>query len=73
DGQLTLRQQVTLQMFIPIGQAILEAYERFDPLDLNAEIDTTFGEMLSQTPTRKVLEYVNTEIQRELPDEETPF
>lgn len=73
DGQLTLRQQVTLQMFIPIGQAILEAYEQFDPLDLNAEIDTTFGEMLSQTPTRKVLEYVNTEIQRELPDEETPF
>ncbi|ADM98506.1 virulence factor SrfB [Dickeya dadantii] len=73
DGQLTLRQQVTLQMFIPIGQAILEAYEQFDPLDLNAEIDTTFGEMLPQAPTRKVLEYVNSEIQRELPDEETPF
>ncbi|RNM03831.1 virulence factor SrfB [Dickeya undicola] len=73
DGQLTLRQQVTLQVFIPIGQAVLEAYEQFDPLDLNAEIDTTFGDMLSQTPTRKVLEYLNSEIQRELPDEETPF
>ncbi|WP_192456962.1 virulence factor SrfB [Musicola keenii] len=73
DGQLTLRQQVTLQIFIPIAQAILEAYERFDPLDLNAEIDTTFGELLSQRPTRKVLEYVNNEAQRELPDAETAF
>ncbi|MGM3172568.1 virulence factor SrfB [Dickeya lacustris] len=73
DGQLTLRQQVTLQIFIPIGQAVLEAYEQFDPLDLNAEIDTLFGELLEQEPTRKVLEYVNSEIQRERPDEETPF
>ncbi|WJY17007.1 virulence factor SrfB [Pectobacteriaceae bacterium CE90] len=73
DGQLTLRQQVTLQIFIPIGQAILEAYERFDPLDLNAEIDTLFADCLSQVPTKKVLDYVNNEVQRELPEEGAAF
>ncbi|MFP1738079.1 virulence factor SrfB [Lonsdalea quercina] len=73
DGQLTLRQQVTLQLFIPIGQAVLEAYENFDPLDLNAEIDATFGELLSQLPTQKVLDYVNSGVQRELPEEEVGF
>ncbi|PWC12523.1 virulence factor SrfB [Brenneria corticis] len=69
DGQLTLRQQVTLQIFIPIGRSILEAYEGFDPLDVSAEIESSFGELLEQHPTPKVLEYVNTEVQRELPDD----
>lgn len=73
DGQLTLRQQVTLQIFIPIGRSILEAYESFDPLDTSAEIESTFGELLTQHPTPKVLEYVNTEVQRELPVDDNPF
>ncbi|CAG75119.1 putative virulence effector protein [Pectobacterium atrosepticum SCRI1043] len=73
DAQLTLRQQVTLQVFIPIGRAILEAYERFDPLDTSAEIESTFGELLEQAPTEKVLEYINTEVQRELPVSDTVF
>ncbi|MCG8156621.1 virulence factor SrfB [Brenneria goodwinii] len=73
DGQLTLRQQVTLQIFIPIGRAILEVYERFDPLDVSAEIESTFGELLAQHPTPKVLEYINTEVQRELPADGNPF
>ncbi|MCL2900300.1 virulence factor SrfB [Brenneria tiliae] len=69
DGQLTLRQQVTLQIFIPIGRSILQAYEGFDPLDASAEIESSFGELLEQHPTPKVLDYVNTEVQRELPDD----
>ncbi|MFC3395585.1 virulence factor SrfB [Brenneria rubrifaciens] len=73
DGQLTLRQQVTLQIFIPIGRAILEAYESFDPLDTSAEIESSFGELLTQQPTSNVLEYINTEVQRELPVGDNTF
>ena len=73
DGHSTLRQQVTLQLFIPLGQAILEAYERFDPLDLAAEIDARFAELLAHRPTDPLLEYVNREIQRELPAEAARF
>ena len=73
DGHSTLRQQVTLQLFIPLGQAVLEAYETFDPLDLTAEIDARFGELLAQAPTSKLLDYINREIQRELPGDAAPF
>ncbi len=73
DGQSTLRQQATLQIFMPAGQAILEAYERFDPLELNAEVDARVGELLAQPPTAKLLDYINREIQRELPGEAEEF
>ncbi len=73
DGHSTLRQQVTLQLFIPLGQAILAAYEDFDPLDLNAEIDARFAELLAQPPTDKLLDYVNREIQCELPADAPAF
>ncbi|MCU5775541.1 virulence factor SrfB [Erwiniaceae bacterium BAC15a-03b] len=66
DAQSTLRQQVTLQIFMPVARAILENYERFDPLDSSAEIDATFAELLQQVPTSKVLEYINGELQRAL-------
>ena len=64
DAHATLRQQVTLQLFIPLAEAVLEQYERFDPLDSRAEIDALFGELLSQPPTAAVLDFVNGEIQR---------
>ncbi|ENA1771607.1 virulence factor SrfB [Yersinia ruckeri] len=73
DGQSTLRQQVTLQLFMPIGRAILQAYEGFDPLDSSAELDAVFGELLTQVPTVRVCDYLNTEIQRELPTEAEAF
>ncbi|CNL04448.1 virulence factor SrfB [Yersinia frederiksenii] len=73
DGQSTLRQQATLQIFMPVGRAILEAYEKFDPLDTSAEIDASFGELLTQRPTQKVLDYINSEVQRELPAEVGEF
>ncbi len=66
DAQSTLRQQVTLQIFMPVARAILENYERFDPLDSSAEIDASFGELLERVPTDKVLEYINGELQRAL-------
>lgn len=73
DGQSALRQQATLQIFMPVGRAILEAYESFEPLDTNAEIEANFGELLSQQPTAKVLEYINSEVQRELPADAAEF
>lgn len=73
DGQSALRQQATLQIFMPVGRAILEAYESFDPLDTNAEIEASFGELLSQQPTAKILEYINSEVQRELPADAAEF
>ncbi|CNG04064.1 virulence factor SrfB [Yersinia frederiksenii] len=73
DGQSALRQQATLQIFMPVGRAILEAYESFDPLETNAEIEASFAELLSQPPTTKVLEYINSEVQRELPADAGEF
>jgi hypothetical protein len=66
DGQAVLRQQATLQIFMPLGRAILQTYEGFDPLEGNAEIESTFAEMLTQPPTANVLEYINNEVKREL-------
>lgn len=73
DGQSALRQQATLQILMPIGCAILEAYERFDPLDMSAELEATFGELLPHQPTHKVLDYLNGEIQREQPADAHAF
>ncbi len=67
DGYSILRQQATLQLFIPLGQAILSAYEHFDPLHLNAEVEGTFGELLAQAPVAGLLDYLNREIRREIP------
>lgn len=67
------QQQVTLQLFIPLGQAILERYETFNPLQTRSEIDATFRELLVQTPTEALLNYINREIQRQLPAGAEPF
>ncbi|MDI9228670.1 virulence factor SrfB, partial [Serratia bockelmannii] len=66
DGQATLRQQVTLQLFIPLAQAVLERYEKWDPLDSHSEINALFGELVPQKPASSVLAFVNGEIQRTL-------
>ncbi|WP_337261994.1 MULTISPECIES: virulence factor SrfB [unclassified Serratia (in: enterobacteria)] len=67
------QQQVTLQLFIPLGQAILERYETFNPLQARSEIDATLGELLVQRPTDALLSYINREIQRQLPAGAEPF
>ncbi|WP_213989710.1 virulence factor SrfB [Sodalis sp. dw_96] len=73
DGHATLRQQATLQIFMPVGRSILETYEGFDPLDGSAEIETTFGERLTQPPTAGVLDYINKEVNGEPRDGTPPF
>jgi hypothetical protein len=64
DGFSTLRQQATLQIFMPAGRALLSAYEDYDPLDSHAEIAATLGELLPQMPTLQVLAFINDEVQR---------
>ena len=65
-GQQVLRQQLTLQIFSPLGLGILGRYEEFDPLKENEGINSTFGEFLADSPTEKVLGYVNDAVNREL-------
>lgn len=67
------QQQVTLQLFIPLAQAIVERYETFTPLQSRSEIDAEFGELLAQSPTAGVLKYINAEVQRQLPADAAPF
>lgn len=67
DGQQILRQQATLQLLIPLGHAILAAWEHSDPLNKNAVLDSTFGELLTQQPTDNVLNYIQKTVQSLLP------
>lgn len=52
DGRDVLRQQATLLLFMPLGHAVLNAWETGQTLD------TTFGALLAQTPTPQVLAYI---------------
>ena len=64
-----LRQQLTLQVFSPIGLRILKEYEEFDPFSTeNTLAGATFRSLLAQVdePTESVLNYINTPIAREL-------
>lgn len=64
-----LRQQLTLQIFRPIGLKVLQAYEQYDPLERkNKLMGATFGSVLEgfEPPTQKVLDFVNIPISREL-------
>ncbi|MCG6395627.1 virulence factor SrfB, partial [Vibrio alginolyticus] len=64
-GQQVLRQQLTLQIFSPVGLKILSLYENYDPLKNNDNIDTTFGAFLSQHPTDKVTRYIDDAVSKE--------
>jgi len=60
-----LRQQLALQIFAPLGLALLKAYEHYDPLDAAAQFSGTFGELLpGDTPTADVLDYFATAVRR---------
>jgi hypothetical protein len=58
-----LRQQFTLQVLLPLGLAILRAYEEFDPIAGAERTVSTFGERLAaagaQAPSPDVLHYFN--------------
>lgn len=73
DTQAVLRQQTTLQLFMPIGHAILSAWEQSDINDPLAGLHATFGELLSQQPTRNVMNYLKQAIDHALPTSAPAF
>lgn len=68
DAQAVLRQQTTLQLFIPLGHAILAAWEKSDDNDPQAGLHATFGELLEKPPTANVINYLNQALEHALPD-----
>lgn len=58
DAQAILRQQTTLQLFMPLGHAILSAWALSDPSDPLAELHGTFAELLPHPLTENVLAYI---------------
>ena len=73
DTQAVLRQQTTLQLFMPIGHAILAAWEESDINDPLAGLHATFGELLTQLPTRNVMNYLKQAIDHALPSGSAEF
>lgn len=67
DTQAILRQQTALQLFMPLGHAVLSAWEQSDINDPVAGLHATFGELLSQRPTRNVMNYIQQAIDHALP------
>lgn len=64
-----LRQQLTLQIFSPIGLRILKEYEEYDIFSTeNTLSGATFSTLLAdaEPPTENVLNYINQPISREL-------
>lgn len=67
-----LRQQLNLQLFTPLGLALLEAYEAFDPEQPCGPETLTYGERLgTQAVSDSVRRYVEGALRRELGPELT--
>lgn len=66
--EATLRQQLTLQVFTPIGLRILKYYEQYEPFKgEGAEFSLTFRELLGDNQvTQNVLNFINEPIRRAL-------
>lgn len=73
DSRATLRQQTTLQLFIPLGHAILASWENSDPQDAGALFEGRFGELLAQPPTQNVINSICQTVQPLLPAGAPPF
>lgn len=58
ETQSTLRQQTTLQLFIPLGHAILSFWEQQGDDGQDAILESTFGELLPHALTANVVNYV---------------
>lgn len=54
----TQRQQATLQLFIPLGLAIMKRWEKQEPYDHYHVLVTRFGELLSEIPAANTLDYI---------------
>ena len=57
------RQQLTLQVFLPIALNILKHYEDFDIAETHSEQSYTFGELMPAPATQPVLDFVSREVQ----------
>ncbi|MGS9169580.1 virulence factor SrfB, partial [Salmonella enterica subsp. enterica serovar Infantis] len=58
DTQAILRQQTALQLFMPLGHAVLSAWEQSDINDPFAGLHATFGDMLIRRTTSNVMNYI---------------
>ena len=63
-----MRQQLTLQLFTPVGLHVLKLYELYDPLHAEQHVyNLTFGELLQNNMmTANVLNFINEPISRAL-------
>lgn len=73
DTQAILRQQTALQLFMPLGHAILSAWEQSDINDPFAGLHATFGDLLIRRPTSNVMNYIQQAIDHALPSGSPAF
>lgn len=73
DTQAILRQQTTLQLLIPAGHAILQAWESSQPGDAMAGLHATIGELLEQPPGHNVINYLQQNVALALPGDSPLF
>ncbi|EAW0858787.1 hypothetical protein XF66_06065, partial [Salmonella enterica subsp. enterica] len=73
DTQAILRQQTALQLFMPLGHAVLSAWEQSDINDPFAGLHATFGDLLLRRPTSNVMNYIQQAIDHALPSGSPTF
>lgn len=73
ETQAILRQQTTLQLFIPLGHAILSFWEKYGEETPDAILESTFGELLTHPLTENVLNYIQQAVQQAQGASATPF
>ncbi|SUX85718.1 virulence effector protein [Citrobacter koseri] len=74
DTQAILRQQTALQLFMPAwGTPYWPPGNRSDVNDSLAGLHATFGELLTQRPTRNVMNYIQQAIDHALPSGSPTF
>ena len=62
-----LRQQLNLQIFVPLGLALLKAYEQYDPAQPQQPVTQTWREVLGDDAVNDgVLDFVHAAVRREV-------
>ncbi len=72
DASAVLRQQATLQLFIPAAQAILQAWEQADMLTLAGGITLRLGDVPGVAPGERVLAHIHQQLAPWLGNEADP-
>lgn len=73
ESHAILRQQTTLQLFIPLGHAILSFWEQHGEENPDAIFESTFGELLTHPLTHNVSHYIQQAVQQALGANAVPF